>query len=324
MPVIPAISQAMKIGLNFTPGADPNSVSVIKGTAQAAMSAPALMPGVPPIPVFPVGVAISISMSLVEAIVNYFIKAIEKQAQKISQQYATQYQQALAKREIASNTLYNNLLIAQKKVKDNIVKEQAQIVKLQAEIDATTVIQMTQQSAYNAAIFQYNSDAKAAQAIGDTDGYNKAVENINSLAPWVKQILLLSITIINDQISIREINRNIDQETVLASIAITNTWNDMANTWAPEFSVAAPYYPDLPPLPTLPAIPKMPKEPAIVRVARQMLAKWMCAPMVPPIALVIAGMFEVARQQSPQLPPPMAAQLEAMADAIILQIACCF
>lgn len=324
MPVIPAISQGIKIGMDFTPAADPNAVSVIKGISQACMSSTALMPGVPPIPVIPAGTAIAIAMSLLEALINYFIKAIEKQCQILMRNYNTAFTKATSTRDAASLKLFNDLIIAQKKMKDDLAVLQAKVDKLNKEIGVITKKQTSERAKYDAAIFSYKEMAKKADETGDQATKDKAITNIALLDPWIKEIMLMTVEIVNRQIEIKFTQIDINKMLPLTNINITNTWDLMANTWANKFEVAVPYYPDLPDKPTLPKVPKMPKEPDSIRVARQMLAKWLTAPMVPPIALVISGLFETLRQQATTLPPPVAAQLESMADGLILQLGLCF
>lgn len=318
MPVIPAISQGIMTGLKFTPAAPPQLVGAIKSGAQGGMASASLLPMAPsPIPVIPVGIAVSSVLTMIEAIMFKTFEETSKLTERLMKEYYKQLNNARSDRESAQAELYESEKTRQEEIKEEIVALEEEIATLQAEIEELTITQEEERAAYEATIFEYKENAKKAEEIGDIEERDFWIAKVEEHDPWLAEIIQIVILITNKKIEVMTKQREIESKQELANLSIKNEWTWL-ETHATDFEVAVPFYPDLPMPPNLPPTAAIPQEGRLPKFARQIFAKWIAAPMVPPIGLVVAAIQMVLQSYSPSLPAPASAQIESTGDSMIL------
>lgn len=320
MPVLPIINEGIKTGLKFTADAPAPLVAGITTVSQVSMSVPALQFGT--IPVIPVGAAASFALTQIEALLFKSYGILSKIIQQLIEDYQKQYKDAVQKRSDSENQLYEDLLAAQETIIEEVSDLENEISTLNEEIVALQSEHEEQRIAYENTIFEYNENAKAAFAKGDLEERDEWLQKTAELDWWIADIILMIVEIINKQLQIRQLQMELDQKKPLAEISIVKEWNAMTDL-ATGMAVAVPYRPDLPDVPSLPVLPPMPQIPELVKATAKAFAKWLTAPQVPPIGIAVSAMFVFLMSQIPNNPPQVSAQMEAQADAFLLQLGGC-
>lgn len=317
MPVIPTISQGILTGLKYTPGAPPQLVGAIKSAAQASMSSTGLMPMVPPIPVIPVGVAVSATLTVLEAMLNLGFEQASKLASKLIAQYNKDLTSALETRAAALDELYESETTKQSELQEEVDILQEEITVLQEEIEQLTQQRETEMSAYQAVIFEYKEKAKKAEEKGDAEERDYWIDQVSLHDEWLAEIILIVIEITNKNIEVISKERDIENKQELLELNIQKEW-EWLEEHATDFEVAVPFYPDVPTPPTIPDVGAIPKESPLSLFTRQIFAKWIATPTVPPIGLVVSAIQMVVQSFSPVTPAQAAAQIESIGDSLIL------
>ncbi|MFW6029323.1 MAG: hypothetical protein ACOCRO_03625 [Halanaerobiales bacterium] len=316
MPVIPQINEAFKIGLNYTPDAPPEIVSVVKGGAEGAMSGMGLIPAGPiMIPVIPFGVVLSIALSKLEAMLFSGNELASKQAGKLLKIYNEQLAKAKAQRKAAVDKLYED----EKEAKAIIVAEYesiiAKIEENKVKIEELNKKYTAQIAEYLATIGPFAENAKKADEAGNEKEKQKWQNEVVKYDPWYEDIQMILVDIVQLQLDNILLQMEADRLEPITKLAIKKDWVYMESI-ASLLDVPVPFYPDLPAKPNLPQPSPTPQEPCWVKALRQIFAKWLAAPMVPPIGLAVAATLEMVRCFIPNNPPPVAAVQESGADAL--------
>jgi len=324
MPVIPQLNEVIKIGLDFSGAAPAPAVAVTKTMAQVIMSIPMLLPlGIVAIPIIPFGAPISLIIQLLEYLINYFFELVTKIIQKLIDLYSKQLIKALNQRIAAEQKLYDDEKIAQKKIRERRKFIESRIPEIQQEMIDLKLYQDKEKTKYNDTVFQYSQKAKIAKDAGNEEDAKFWENMISSLEEWLVKILLITVEIMNKKLEMWELERELKKIIPICELSIEKKW-DFLEEWADDFEVPIPYYPDLPERPNLPKLPVLPKSNGCIPdKLKQMLGKWLTAPMVPPIGLAVGAILECIRAQMAPLPAPIAAQVEAFADGITSQLGMC-
>ncbi len=306
--------------MKFNPGADPKIVAVITAASQAAMAATSFQPAAPtPIPVIPFGLAIGIIMGQIEAAMNKSYEEAGKIAARLMKDYEKQAKTAKAKQKSAVEELHESEKTRQEEIKEEISTIEEQIAVLEVEITALQAEQEAERTAYTAEIFVYKENAKIAEAEGNITKRDEWISKVDDLDYWLAEIILIVIEIVNKTIEIMQLKRDLENYKELAALSIQKNW-DWLEGKATDFEVSVPYYPDTPMPPNLPpAMPQI-KESKMVKFGRQIFAKWIVTPTMPPIGLIVAAIQMVIQSNAPSTPPPLAAKTEAQTDSLILKI----
>jgi len=316
MPVISQLNEVVKIGLDFSGAAPPAVVAGTKTMAQVIMSSPMLLPmGIAVLPIIPFGAAISLVIQLIEYLVNYFFELNAKIIQKMVDLYAQQLAKANTQRTAAEQKLYNDEKEAQIKLKERKKFIESRIPEIQQEMVDLKTYQDKEKAKYDDTVFQYSQKAKEAKDKGNEEEAKFWEDMISSLEEWLVKILLITIEIMNKKLEMWDLERELKKIIPLCELDIEKKWVFLEE-WADDFEVAMPYYPDLPERPNLPTLPVLPKGKCLPEKAKQMLGKWLTAPMVPPIGLAVGAILECVRAQMAPLPAPIAAKTEAFADSL--------
>lgn len=320
MPVLPTLSEAVKLGLDFTAMAPPILVAGMKTIAEVVMKVVALQPmGIVAIPVIPFGAAISFVIQLIEYLINFFFQLIAKIIQKMVELYAKQLKKAQDQRKAALNKLYDDEKEAQELLKERRKELETRIPEIYVEMDELKAYQESEKDRYDETVFKYATKAREANDAGDSVTAKLWEDMIASLEEWLVSILLITIEIMNKKLEVWELEREIKRIIPLTELSINKNW-EFLEEWADDFIVPIPYYPDLPEKPNLPTLPVLPKGNCLTDKLKQMLGKWLTAPQVPPLGLAIGGILECVRAQLAPLPPPAAAKMEAITDSIVLSM----
>ena len=320
MPVIPQISEGIKIGLKTNPAAPPDVVSSITTVSQVTMSMGAMQPAVPfPIPVLPIGASMSMVMTKLEALMFMTFEVITKIIQTLLSNYQREYSKAVAKRDEAEKKLYADEKEAQKNLKESSIELKKEIDQLDSDVIRLTKEKEEEFSKYNAQLFKYREALMNAKTQEERDLISN---QIDLLEPWLAKIILKSIEITNKKIDkmIKEMDYNKMVE--LLELKISNDW-EWLEDHVSDFNVVVPYHPDLPEIPSLPQLPPIPNEPPLVKATRQALAKWFATPSVPPLGILISALMTMLAGMAPAT-PATAAKTESINDALLLQMAGCF
>jgi hypothetical protein len=322
MPVIPAIDQAIQMGLKMMPQAPADVVGSITVASQVAMALCALQPMAPfPIPVIPMGSAVSMIMTKIEAMMFMMFEQIAKIIKSLMEQYTKMLKDALAARKAGEAKLYKDLVAAQTRIKTLIPPLQVDIAAEQQQILDLRAKQVDEQSKYMQTLFTFRDNAHKADLAGDTTTRDVWIAKATTLDPWLAQIIQMSIEIINKTIEVKQKQADLKEYQRLAAISITADWNMDVNL-ATDFGVPVPYHPDVPSLPSLPVLPPIPKEPDLVKAIRKAMAKWMATPTVPPMGIAIAAILQMIMGLAPNS-AATAAQMEAQSDSMLLLLAGC-
>lgn len=320
MPVIPMIDQAIKLGNDMTPMVPGIAVAGIKTAGQVALSASAMqIMGTISIPVLPVGAAAALGMSLIEYIVNLFKEESAKQFKKVMDDYNNALKRALAAQAAAVKKLQADEIKAQKILQKELIAAQARSDAIPKIITTETQRQVNERAKYNKTLFQYSFNALEAKNKSDLSTAQHWADQIAGLSDWIVAIFQISADIIMLQIEQRTLNLRIAQLKPLCQINIAPPWAALLKH-ADDFQVAVPYYPDLPSLPSPPlSLPELPSN-CLMDKGRQMLAKWIVAPQLLPMGQIVGTLLECARATMAPLPPPIAAQMEAAANSLMMQL----
>lgn len=320
MPVLPIISEGIKMSLKFTTSAPAPIVAGITTVSQVSMSTPALQFGF--IPVIPAGAAASLALTAIEAILFKSYELLSKLIQTLVEQYQKQYKDAVKTRMSAEQKLYEDLLIAQEELKVEVADLEEQIATLEIEIPTLQAEQQAQMIDYENTIFEYSENAKSAEAAGDFELRDDWLQKINDLEWWIVDIILMSVEIINKQLAIFPLQLDLDFKKPLSEVSITKEWDAMVDL-ATDMIVPVPYHPDLPDVPSLPVLPPIPQIPELAKATAKAFAKWLTAPQVPPIGIAVSAIFAYLMSLIPANTPPTSAKMEAMADSFLLLLGGC-
>lgn len=320
MPVIPQISEGIKTGLKFNPGADPKIVAVTTASSQAAMASTSFQPAAPvPLPVIPFGLSIGIIMGQIEAAMNKSYEEAGKISARLMKDYERQAKKAEIQQESAVDELYDDEKTRQNEIKEEISTIEQQISVLEEEIIALQKKQDEERTAYMAEVFIYKEQAKIAEEEKNSTKRDEWISKIDDLEYWLAEIILMVIEIVNKTIEIMQLKRDLENYQELAGLSIQKNWEWLEDK-ATDFEVSVPYYPDTPLPPNLPPTTPQMKESKMAKFGRQIFAKWIVTPTMPPIGLIVAAIQMVIQSYAPSTPPPLAAKTEAQTDSLILKI----
>ena len=323
MPVIPQISEGIKIGLKMNPAAPPKVVGVITSASEAIMSMSAMLPVSPPIPVIPIGTVVSSALTMIESSIFQSFTQSTQLTNKLINQYNNDYKKAVSQREIAQKTLFQREKDAQDQIKEEIKELEKEINKIEKEISELEKKQAEERSAYMATIFGIKERAKKADKEGRIEERDALIAKVSEFDYWLANIILMTIDIINKRIEVKSKKQELDSKQDLANLKIKNDWSWLSNN-ATSFNVVIPYYPDLPAPPNLPPTVPIPKESPLPKFLRQIFAKWVTHPMVPPIGLLVSALQMVIQSYTPNTPAPLAAKIESVSDSFILMLGGCY
>lgn len=320
MPVIPQISEAVKIGLKTNPAAPPDIVASITTASQVMMSLGALQPAVPfPIPVLPVGAGVSLVMTKLEALMFLTFEIIANIIKTLLANYKKEFDKAKKKQKEAEEKLLEDEKQAQEDLKPTAKELKTNIDTLTKEMEKLEEEKTKEFAAYYAQLFIYREKLILAKS---DDERTEATRKIDNLEPWLAKIILISIEITNKKIAKIFLQIDYDKVLELLALKIESDWEWLGDH-AGDFNVTVPYHPDLPEIPSLPQIPPLPNEPPLVKATRKALAKWMATPSVPPLGILISALMTMLASLAP-VPAPLAAKKESINDALLLQMAGCF
>lgn len=316
MPVIPQVSQGIELGLNFTPSAPPEVVATIKQIAQTVMAASAIQPMVPPMPVMPVGAAITYALMLIEAMLFKLSEIISQIIIQMQNQYNQQLQAAQDQRETALEELFQSELTAQEELVELIQTLRDEIAQLQVDIQTLKATKDEEFAKYNAKVMEFGEIALQAQKNGDQASADEAKRQIYLLEPWLDEIIKMIIEITNKNIELRLKNIELEQKLPLSELQIQRDW-EFLESYADDFEVAIPNYPDMPDEPNYPRLPPIQQIPEKVKAYAQAFAKWVTAPQVPPIGIVVSTVLKEINAMVPK-DPLTAAQTASIPDSLVL------
>ena len=277
------------------------------------------MPAPIPIPVIPFGAAMSLIIQMIEYMINFFFELVAKIIQKMVELYAKQLRTAQQQRKAALNKLYDDEKEAQKELRETRKELETRIPEIYQEMAELEAYQSEEKAKYDALVFEYSANAQAAKEAGNDEEAEAWEEAIRAMEDWLVSILLITVEILNKKLEVWELERELKRIIPLTELDIVKEW-DFLEDYADDFVVPVPYYPDLPDKPNLPTLPVLPKSNCMTEKAKQMLGKWLTAPMIPPIGLTVGAVLECIRAQAAPLPAPAAAQLESMSNSIATQL----
>ena len=272
-----------------------------------------------PLPVLPLGVAAAFALTQIEAMMFKGFEEASKIAEKLMKQYYTDLDKAKQQRKDAEQELYQSEKDRQEEIKEEIKVLETDIKTLEEEIIVIKKTQDEEMGKYKAVVFEYKENAKKADAIGDYIERDKWIAKVEEHDEWLGTIILMTVEIIHRKIDIMNKERELEDKKYLAELKIENDWDWMEDK-ATDFEVIVPYHPDLPLPPNLPNSGVIPQESPLIKFGRQIFAKWIVAPMIPPIGLIVAAVMLQIQSMEPSTPPPAAAKSEASADSLILQL----
>lgn len=323
MPVIPTLSEAIKIPKNFTGlvgGLPPEVSALYDALSQAQMGGAGMQPiPFPPgvIPVLPFGIAITIALQKLEGMMFKSYQDISKLTELLRKLYQRELEKAIIQREIAEEKLYNDLIKAQQDFIEQVRELKEQIQENNNQINDLEAEQISEMERYRATIFPISEAAKKAEANGNIDERDRLVEQVSSYDDWLAEIIKITITVIQLKLDTRFLEADLAVKEPYANMTITRDWNVNIEL-ATIFQVAVPYRPDLPPEPNYPTSPPMPKESEFVKAQRRAFNKWVTTPTIMPFGVPIAGILFYIQAISGPLPPQVGAKIESAADAVIL------
>ncbi len=320
MPVISYLSEVVKIGKTMSGGLPAEVSAILDAISQAQVAGPSLQPvPFPPgvIPVLPFGIAISIIMTKLEAMMFKGFEELESITKKLMQKYETDKTKAETQRATAAKKLYNDLVAKQAIIKEELIvleQEKEDIDKNLPELEA---LQISEMERYNIVIFEIRDSAKKAEDAGNLIERDRLLNTISIHDYWLGEIIKISVDIIVLKLRLPSLQREIDSKKELANMSIQENWEvdvDLADL----FEVAVPAYPDLPSMPELPTIPPIPKESELVKALRKAFGKWVVTPTILPFGIPLCAIL-LYIQAKATAPAPLAAKIESAADASILQ-----
>lgn len=320
MPVLPIINEGMKIGLKYTTSAPAPVVAGLTTMSQASMSVPALQFGY--IPVIPVGAAASLALTQIEALLFKSYELLSKLIQTLIEQYQKQYKEAAQIRAEAEQKLYEDLLVAQEELIEEVAQLETDISTLEEEIIQLQQSQIEQKIQYENTVFEYNENARNADAVRDFETRDEWIQKIADLEWWISDIILMIVEIISKQLELISLQSEVELKRPLSEMSIQKDWDQNVEV-AADMIVPIPYHPDLPDIPSIPVLPPIPQIPELVKAASKAFAKWLTAPQVPPIGIAVSAIFAYLMSLIPSNTPPTSAKMEATADAFLLLLGGC-
>ncbi len=319
MPVIPQLSQIIKIGKTASGGLPAEVSASIDAFSQAQVAGPSLQPVPLPcsvIPVIPFGIALSIIMTKIEALMFKSFEDLSSLTKQLLEKYQADKTKAETQRGIAETKLFNDLIKKQEIIKEQVIELQTQIDDINKQLPELQAKQDSEMVAYQAVIFEIKNRAKNYEESGDIKKRDEVLEEIKKHDNWLAEIIKISVQIITLKLQLPSLKSELEEKNILAKMSLQKKWDDNINQ-ADLFEVAAPPYPDIPSPPNLPVAPPIPKESEFVKAMRKAYAKWQVTPTILPTGIPLAALLLYIQAQAP-VPPPLAAQLESNADASIL------
>ena len=317
MPVIDFLSEAIKLGSKYAP-LDANAYAAMSVSSQTVVSIPALQPGpTGPIPVLPLGAPAAFALNKLSALPGEITKKISEIIANLQKQFIKLYEDAKKKRLAAKEKLFVDLKAKQVEIKNSLPDIEKQIEELKKQLVAKQAEQKEQLNKYEAIVFGYKEKILSARAIGDVATEEDYLQRIDDLNPWLEEILLMLVEIVNLKIMIANLELELETKKELANIKINKIWDEMVDL-SLDFEVAVPPYPDIPDMPSLPEIPKFPELPAQVRTLEKQFAKWVTTPTIPPLGLVLSSILLMITESVANV-TAQAAKSESEADAALLK-----
>jgi len=320
MPVIPQLSQVVKIGKTASGGLPAEASAAIDAASQAQVAGSGLqpipfLPGV--IPVIPFGIAISMIMTKIEAMIFKSFEDLSSITQQIMDKYNIDKTKAENKRNIANEKLYNDLINKQLELIDELKILKDELAQINITIPELEDIQTIEIENYTNIINKIKQESKNAELDGRIQESLDIEETIHNHDKWLQEINDRGIEIVMLELRIPPLEREIEEKTELTEIKINKDWDTNVDL-ADRFEVVVPPYPDLPDPPELPTSPPIPNESEFVKASRKAFAKWLVTPTIFPFGIPIATIL-LYIQAAATAPAPAAAQIESNADASILQ-----
>lgn len=325
MPVIPQLSQLVKLGKTASGGMPAEASATIDAISQAQIAGPSLqpipfLPGL--LPVIPFGIPISIIMTKIEAMMFKSFEDLSALTKQLMEKYNQDLEKAKTQREQATNKLYNDLQIKQQEIKDELLTLKEELQEAEKNVIELKNEQESEMEKYTQVIFEIKDQAKKAELEGNVIERDRLVETISNHDDWLAEIIQISVEIITLELRITSLKNEIEDKKYLAELKIPKIWETDVEL-ADLFEVPVPSHPDLPAPPILPNSPPIPKESEFVKALRKSFGKWIVAPTVLPLGIPLAAIL-LYIQSLATAPPQLAAQLESQADASILQGGGCF
>lgn len=314
MPVIPVLSQAVEIGLNFMPAAPPEVVATVKQMAQIVLVSPSLQAMVPPIPVIPAGAPVTYALMLIEAMLFKLYEIINQIIIQMQNQYSQQLEKALNQREEALEELYQAEIEAQELLIEEVQELRDIIAQLEIEIQELERTQKEELALYQAELVKIKEEAIQAHNEGNLNANQEAEEKVQALEPWLDEIIKMIIEITNKKIEKIQKDIELDLKLPLSTLNLVKEWTFL-ETYADGFEVAIPYYPDLPDEPNFPVLPPIPQIPEKVKAFGKAFAKWATGPQLPPLGILVATALKEINAMVPK-DPITGAQLDSIPDAL--------
>lgn len=319
MPVNPAVSKAIQMGLHTNPAAPPKTVGKIKANSQKALAQSALLPGTPPIKVVASGGAIAAILLEIEAAKNMSYQRISKITKIQIEGYNADLQSKRAQRSAAEEQLYQDEVAAVKHIKEKVVPNlESQIEELEIEIQELKSKQESERIAYEQQVLQYKRAGKEAEEKGNIQKRDEEYSKISLLDSWLAEIIQLSIEIVQKELELKSLKNDLSEKKELANLKITKDW-DWMESKATDLEVTVPPYPDLPDPPNLPQSAPLPAENRLSNLKKQVKAKWIVAPMVPPSGVAIASLLMLIQSYKSNSPSSSAADAASKSDSILLK-----
>jgi len=320
MPIIPQLSQSIKMGKTSSRGMPAKPSATIDAISQAQVASSSLqpipfLPGV--LPVIPFGIALSITMTKIEAMMFKSFEDLSKLSQSLMQKYEAEKTKAENQKKTASEKLYSDLQNKQQEIKQELQELQTEFDNNNKIISELQAKQNSEMQKYTNVIFEIKNKAKIAEEEGNIIERDKLLESISIHDNWLADIIKISVDIITLQLRQTPLEREITEKKELANMSIPNDW-DQDVELADLFEVAVPAYPDLPLSPELPTTPPIPKESELIKAMRKAYGKWVVTPTILPLGIPLCATLLYIQSMS-TASPKIAAKLESSADASILQ-----
>ena len=301
MPIIPQLSQSIKMAKSTSGGMPAAASAAIDGNSQAAIAGSSLQPvGFKPgvIPVIPFGIALSIIMTKIEALMFKSFDDIESISKNMMVKYDADVAKVEIQQSIAENKLYNDLKTRQLEIKDELVELENELDEINKTIPELEKEQNDEMEKYLATIFNIKDKAKKAEADGNIEEKDRLIESINIHDDWLADIIKISVEIITLKLRIPSLENEIEEKRELTEIVILNNW-DSNILIADRFEVAIPNRPDTPARPNFPNASPIPKQNEIVKASSKAYAKWLVTPAILPTGIPLATILLYSQSQAP-------------------------
>ncbi len=318
------LSTVTKVPLKFTADAPPQLVASIQMGSQILQAICSLqMMGYIPIPVIPWGSIIDYALTLIEALFNYFRTIIARIRKQMLVTYTIAMKLAQLRRSAAETKLYTDLKKAQQILIVKWKADKAQYKLYQVRYPKIKIEYEREMAIYMRTIQGFALKANEAKTAGDVVSENYWIDQIAAQDTWLAEIILKLVEQITIRIDMIFLDMTIKEEEPLCLIQIQKIWLKMAWEWSSVFNVAVPYYPDLPDYPNLPPMPPIFRIPQIVKCTLKGMAKWLCAPQLPPLGVFLDALLHCLMNMIPINIPPLAAYIESQGDAFIEYLGFC-